>query len=43
MNNFQKITQNINELIKFLVENSEYSEKYWRDYLEKEVENENNN
>lgn len=43
MNNFQKITQDINKLLDFLVENTEYSREYWLDYLQKEVEYENNN
>lgn len=43
MNNFQKITQDINSLLDFLVENTEYSREYWLDYLQKEVEYENNN
>lgn len=43
MNNFQKITQDINKLLDFLVENTEYSREYWLEYLQKEVENENNN
>lgn len=38
MNNFQKITQNINCLIEFLVENSDYSREYWLEYLQKEVD-----
>ena len=43
MNNFQKITQDINSLLDFLVENTEYSREYWLDYLQKEVEYESNN
>ena len=43
MNNFQKITQDINSLLDFLVENTEYSKEYWLEYLQKEVEYESNN
>lgn len=43
MNNFQKITQDINSLLDFLVENTEYSREYWLEYLQKEVEYESNN
>lgn len=43
MNNFQKITQDINKLLDFLVENTQYSREYWLEYLQKEVEYENNN
>lgn len=43
MNNFQKITQNINSLLDFLVENTQYSREYWLEYLQKEVKYENNN
>ncbi|WP_148466179.1 hypothetical protein [Peptoniphilus harei] len=43
MNNFQKITQDINSLLDFLVENTQYSREYWLEYLQKEVEYENNN
>lgn len=35
MNNFQRITQDIKELIKFLVEITDYDEKYWKEYLER--------
>lgn len=43
MNNFQKITQDINSLLDFLVENTQYSREYWLEYLQTEVEYENNN
>lgn len=42
MNNFQKVTQNIDSLLDFLVENTDYSREYWIEYLEKEVKYENN-
>ena len=38
MNNFQKVTQNIDSLLDFLVENTEYSREYWLEYLQKEVD-----
>lgn len=43
MNNFQKITQNINSLLDFLVENTDYSREYWKEYLEREASYEDNN
>lgn len=43
MNNFQKITQNIETLLEFLEENTNNSKKYWREFLEKEAKNEDNN
>lgn len=43
MNNFQKITKNIDSLIKFLIKNTDYDEKYWRDYLQQEVKHEDYN
>ena len=43
MNNFQFITQDINKLLDFLVENTEYSREYWLEYLQKEVDYEDNN
>lgn len=41
MNNFEKITKNINSLLDFLEENTEYSREYWKEWLEREVNYEN--
>ena len=44
MNNFQYITQNIDLLVKFLSENTKYTEEFWRNYLQQErINHENNN
>lgn len=44
MNNFQYITQNIDLLVKFLSENTKYNEEFWRNYLQQErINYENNN
>lgn len=37
MNNFEKITLNINSLVDFLVENTDFSREFWLEFLQREA------
>lgn len=41
MNNFQYITKNIDNFIKFLIKNIGKDENYWRKFLEVEYDKDN--